>query len=535
MFDYRPILAYLKNRFRILDVILITGLIGLFFAIRLTQIEILPVFNDEGIYIEWTKTAVADPTQRFISHTDGKQPLQTWLSIPLLKLFPDQALFAARLMSVFTGFAAMTGIFALLMYLWNKRTAYIGAILYIITPYFLFYDRLAMIDSGVNAAFIWILFFSILLARTRRLDIALLFGLITGVGLLAKSSVMMFLALAVFGVVLFAHLPKPKKAWKPQLLKQLPDLINFAIVYAVGAALALVISNMQRLSGLYHMVGQKNYTFIARPAELLADPLMNVTSNTWQIPYFILAEMAYLIPLIGVAGLVLLFRSQPRLFWYALLWIGLPYVVISFFNTVLFPRYIIFLATWFLILAAYAIGQLKDRRLIGAAIALVFLSTWYHNYTILFAPEKIPFPQIDRGQYIEGWPAGWGATEIIEYARSQATDTQATAQEPVRILAEGNFGMAADVLRSMTTPADTAIAISGLWPLGRDQLIEAQEKYQDQEVLVVLSHYESVQEVPQDWPIELIKAYDKPGDESQLLLYRLLPADQPAPETDSQS
>lgn len=187
MFNIFDIFSWLKKNFNKKDGLLIAVVILSYFFTRLINIEKLPIFTDEGIYIHWAKVAWHDANWRFVSLTDGRQPLQTWATIPLLKLFPNNTLLAGRLFGVVTGLIALFGIFILLYYLFGKKSAYIGSFFYLFTPYFLFYDRMALMDSGVNAAFIWILFFSIVLVKTLRLDVALIFGMIAGLSLLTKS------------------------------------------------------------------------------------------------------------------------------------------------------------------------------------------------------------------------------------------------------------------------------------------------------------------------------------------------------------
>src|SRR6185369_10579147 len=103
MFEYKHIIAFFRKHFTWTDVLFIGGIIALFLAIRLINLDHFPIFSDEGIYLNWAKIAKNDANWRFISLTDGKQPLQTWLTIPLLHFFPANALLAGRLMSVFTG------------------------------------------------------------------------------------------------------------------------------------------------------------------------------------------------------------------------------------------------------------------------------------------------------------------------------------------------------------------------------------------------------------------------------------------------
>ena len=241
------ILSFIRKHFEKKDILILLGILALFIATRLINLDKFPIFNDEGIYIQWAKTAWHDANWRFISLTDGKQPLQTWGTIPFLKLFPDNALFAGRLFSVSTGLVSLAGIFSLLLYLFNKKTAYMGVLLYIFTPFFLFYDRLALSDSGVNAGFIWILFFSVLLARTIRLDVALLFGIAGGIALLTKSSAQVFLLLGGLGPILFVSSFNKKNIYKT---------INFYFLFAITIAMSFIIYNVQRLSPFLHFVSE---------------------------------------------------------------------------------------------------------------------------------------------------------------------------------------------------------------------------------------------------------------------------------------
>src|SRR3989344_3822794 len=174
MFDVSKIFSFFKKNFNLKDILLGFGLVALFFLSRIIYLDKLPIFSDEGIYIHWARIAWHDASWRFISLTDGRQPLQTWGTIPFLKLFPQNLLFGGRMFSVAKGF----------------------------TSFFLFYDRIALADSAVNAGFIWILFFSILVVRTLRLDLALLFGIIAGMAMLTKSSVRLFIMLSAFAPIL---------------------------------------------------------------------------------------------------------------------------------------------------------------------------------------------------------------------------------------------------------------------------------------------------------------------------------------------
>ena len=502
MFDVGSIIDFFKKSFSRKDVLLIAICITAYLLTRLIALDKFPIFSDEGIYIQWAKVAWHDAAWRFISLTDGKQPLQTWGTIPFLKLFPDNALLAGRLFSVATGLVALAGVFTTIYYLFGKKAAFLGAFFYIFTPYFIFYDRMALVDSGVNASFIWILFFSLVLAKNRRLDVALILGLLGGIGLLAKSSVRIFLGLAALAPILF---------FEKNFKKFLRSLVNFSFLYTVVAILSLIIYNVQRLSPFFHYVTEKNKTFVMTFQEFFQNPLAVFPRNISLIPTYTFWEMGFFLGILGLAGLILLFKQNKKLFWYLFLWFAVPFMIVAFLSKVLFPRYIIFLATLLMIFAVYFLGRIKNKNIYYFLIIGYILSVFYFNYTILFDAKNIPFPPIDRGQYVEGWTAGWGTKDIIDYARKNSTE------KPVIILAEGNFGLAADVLRAHLKRNDQ-IDVRGFWPLDKQQLIDNQKELEKNNVFVVLSHQSNV---PQDWPVQLIKKYDKPGNQSAIFLLEL--------------
>lgn len=502
MFDLRKILAFLKKNFQGKDILILVLLVTVYFVTRLINLDKFPIFTDEGIYIHWAKVAWHDASWRFISLTDGKQPLQTWGMIPFLKLFPQNPLMAGRLFSVTTGFTALVGTYVTLFYLWGKKAANWGSFFYLLTPFFLFYDRMALIDSGVNAAFIWIFFFSIFLIRSYRLDIALIFGLVSGFSLLAKSSTKIFVALSALSPVL---------VWEKSIKRWLPKILNFSFLYLITLFLAFLIYNVQRLSPFLHFVAVKNKTFVMTLPEFLQNPFELVGSNLQLIPVYTVWESAFILPLIALFGFFLLFKKDKKLFLYILAWIILPYLAITFFAKVIFPRYLIFFGSIFLILASYYLSMTKNKILTNLLVGLYLLSVVYFNYPILFNQKNIPFPEVDRGQYIEGVSSGWGIREIVNFAREKSKE------KPVIIVAEGNFGMAGDVLDASLGQHDR-ISIKAYWPLNREQLIENQKERDKNLVLVVFSHRDSF---PTDLPLKFIKKFSKPGNKSAFHLFEL--------------
>jgi len=503
MFDILEIIKFLKKKFFRKDLLIILGLVGLYFISRLIRLEQFPIFTDEGIYIHWAKVAWHDAAWRFISLTDGKQPLQTWLTIPFLKLFPNNPLLAGRMFSVMMGFMSMTGIFSILFYLFNKRTALIGSFLYILTPYFLFYDRMALTDSAVNTGFIWVLFFSLVLIKTIRLDIALIFGLVGGLALLTKSSAQMFILLAGFA---------PLVLLKDGIKKNISKIVNYYLLFFLVCLLSFAIYNIQRLSPYMHYIGTKNTTFLMTYEEFLQAPFSMFWNNFKGVFVNIVWESGWLIPFLGIGGLYMLFKKDKGIFFYFLFWFFLPFILICAISKIIFPRYLIFFASLLTIWAAFFLSELKPNIKKIIIITFILLMAFW-DYRILFDFENISFPTIDRGQYIQGPPAGWGVKEIIEFARKKAV------KKPVVLLAEGNFGLIGDMLNASLGINDKNISVRGYWPLNEESLLENKKELEKNYVYAVFPHRS---EFPGIWPIKLIKKFNKPGNKTAIYFFELI-------------
>jgi len=503
MFDIYKVFSFLKKNFNRKDIFLGLGLVILFFLSRIILLDKLPIFSDEGIYIHWARIAWHDASWRFISLTDGRQPLQTWGTIPFLKLFPQNLLFGGRMFSVTAGFASLVGLFSLLFYLFGKKTAFLGVFLYIFTPIFLFYDRIALADSAVNTGFIWILFSSILMIKTLRLDLALFFGLTAGMAMLTKSSVRLFIMLSAFAPILI---------WNKKEKRIINKTVNYFILFIFVFVVAIVIYNVQRLSPFMHYIEQKNNTFVMPISEFIKSPFAVLWPNLKLIPYYVFSELGWITGLLGIVGLATLLKNNLNLGLYFSIWLFVPYFVIAGFSRVIFPRYLIFLATLLTIFSAYLLSNLKSRLIKYVLLIIFLLISSFYAYGFYFNPSAIPFPEIDKGQYVEGETAGFGAKEIMEYAREKSKEKQ------VVILAEGDYGLIGDVLNVFLKDNDK-INIRGFWPLDEKVLFDNQKELKENLVYVVFSQRK---EFPDSWPIKLIKKYDKPGNKTAYYLYELI-------------
>ncbi len=498
MFDIFNIFTQLKKKLTKTDLVIIALIIFIFFTTRLINLTDLPIFTDEAIYIHWAKQAWRDASWRFISLTDGRQPLQTWGTIPFLKIFKDP-LFAGRMFAVFSGFFALTGISSLVYYLYkNTKLAFLAAFVYIVNPYYLFYERMALVDATVNGFYIWIILLSLILIKNKRLDIAIIFGAIAGLGTLAKSTIRVFLLPPLIAPFIF-YLKKKDKV---------RNIVNYLFLFTIALLIAFVIYNVQRLSPFMHYIEQKNTTFVMSPMDYFSSPFNPLLHNLITVPFYFLSESSYILVLLGIIGLVLMFKNNKELASYLFLFFIVPFLAISALARVIFPRYLIFLTIPFFIGFIHLLKATKYKILL---LTVYLLSVVYLNYTILFSPKDIPFPKIDRGQYIEGVTAGWGVNEIVAFLNNKANK-----EGDIYVFTEGTFGLMPYSLDIYFSYDDPRLHFEPRWPMKDEDLEYAVNLAKNHPVYLVFHERTSF---PTNWPLKLIRAYGKPYGNNKIFLF----------------
>ncbi len=475
-----------------------------YFATRLTNLTLLPIFTDEAIYIRWSQIALQDPQHRFISLYDGKQPLFVWLNMLTLNLSIDP-LVAGRLVSVAAGLASLIGIIVLAGRLFGKKAGFLAGLLYIISPFFLFYDRLALYDSLTNTFMIWALLLQIILVQTLRLDAALLLGFAIGGGLLTKSSAGFAIYLLPGSLLLFDW--QRSGRWR--------RLLRWGGLSLVAILIAFLLETIMKLSPYHYMVGLKTARFIVPFREFfVADAWARFHGNlggltNWLIAYFTWPW------LIGV-GIILL--TTLKLHWRKTLllfgWFIGPYLVLAAFGLILYPRFILFMTFPFLVILAFGLGSIRSIWLRATSYVLLASYAIYFSGQIIFNPIFAPLPNADRSQFLDDWPAGYGINEIVAFLR------QESLSKNVYVATEGTFGLTPYALE-IYLQDNPHITIQGFWPIN-DHPEEIFSKVDQFDEVYIL--FKDSQNPPDRFPgrdIELVSQYRKGKGNIFMKLYRL--------------
>lgn len=417
-----------------------------YFMTRLVNLTVIPVFADEAIYIRWAQVMRAVSSLRFVPLSDGKQPFFMWLIIPFLKIFSDP-LVAGRMVSVLAGFgtALGTGVLGYLLFK-KKEIALFAVILYLISPFTFFFDRMAMADGLLSCFGVWFLVLTALLVNNLRLDLAMLAGIALGLGLITKSPAMIFAILLPSTLLLLtAH---RKLTFKLPVIAGKQHLMSVGKLFGLWAVIyffAFAIYNILRLGPEFHMIAIRNKDYVFPLSEILKHPLNPLTGNlkstlSW---YWILLTPGVF--LVGLGGLFLALRKNFKPALLLLVWWLVPLVAQGLIAKVYTARYVLFSVPLFLIFSAYALWlffeKTKNKWLVILFLALIFVFPVYQLLLLLGNPQKAWIPQNERSGYLEEWTAGYGIRESADYIRKTAQNGR------VLVGTEGYFGTLPDGLQ----------------------------------------------------------------------------------------
>lgn len=492
----------------------ILGLVLLFlgfFALRLASLTSLPIFTDEAIYLRWAQIALNDSTWRFISLTDGKQPLFVWATMVFMKVVEDP-LVAGRLVSVASGLLTLVGLILLSYELFKNRIiSFLTGIIYISYPFAQVYDRMALMDGTVGTFAVWGLYFGVLLVRKLRLDIAYTLGFVLGGAVLTKSSGFFAAYLLPLTLLLFDF--KKNQRWQ--------RLFKWAILVILAIAISQALYSVLRLSPFFHIIAEKNGTFIYTFQEWITHPFEFFIPNLrtmleWLFSYFNIFAILLIFGLIDKKFI----KENLLIVSYFLI----PFLILALFGKTLYPRHFYFMTLSLIPLVSLGLYYFVTKAQVffknkKAAYALVILFISYPLYVSLQFAINLPKAMIaksDVEQYISSWPAGWGVKESIVFLQNQSKDKK------IYVFTAGTFGLMPASLE-LYLNKNPNIIIKGIWPIndGLPEEIDVASKEGETYLLFYqpCPACSDLYEPPWNWPTEKVfKAH-----RGNLAIYKVIP------------
>jgi 4-amino-4-deoxy-L-arabinose transferase-like glycosyltransferase len=404
-----------------------TLIVVLFFAFRLPNLTLQPIFADEAIYIRWAQVMRAEPTLRFLPLSDGKTPLFMWLMIPLFKVFEDP-LFAGRFLSIMAGLFTLVGVYLLGKKVFSETIGIWAAFLYAIVPYTVFFDRMALVDSMLAAFTIWIIYLTIWLVELKRLDLAMFLGFFLGGAILTKTPALINLVLLPMSLLVFNF--KSKKI----------EYLKLFALWFVAIFIATVIYNILRLGPNFHMLSARNSDYVFPISRLLSSPLDPFIPHLKQYGDWLIKMMTIPVLIFLITGTWVVIKKMNRLGIVILLWVTIPLGIFMSLLQTFTARYLLFTIPIFLIIAGFGINnflnRIADKRkvMVVILVATLLATPLYFNYYLLTDPAKAPLPADERRGYLEDWTAGYGLKEIASFLINEKK------QGSIVVGTEGYFG-----------------------------------------------------------------------------------------------
>ena len=276
-------------------------------------------------------------------------------------------------------------------------------------PYALVYDRLALTDPALGTFAVFVAVLCLRLVERWRARDGLLLGLVLALAVFAKAlGILLFFAPAA-AVLLIA----PRRLRRP---------LPLIVAYGVAGALTAypLLRYFQVTATVRVAVSKSDASLLQRLAENL--PLC----ATWLWTYWTPVLLALALFALVRAALV---RSRAVAFVGLL--IAVPILAFAGVGDIWFPRYLVFLTGPFVALAAWgadgvaaaieARAPRRARLISAAALALSLLPAARADWDLLVDPPRARLVEIDRFQYVTGWPSGYGVRDTVEFVRAERT------------------------------------------------------------------------------------------------------------------
>lgn len=401
-------LIFIK-RYKWLLLILCTYLI-----FRLVNLTLLPIFNDESIYLDWGWREAHIPGYLYYSLYDSKQPLLMWF-FGMFQQFLSNPLFAGRLVSVIAGIFTLLGIYYFCRKYFNQKTAVISSLLYVFVPIFSFYDRLALMESAIGACGIWSAILFVEFVNKHNLKNSILLGLILGIGFFIKSSAFIFTAVfVVFSFILiFKHKQKTKLA-----------VGIFIVLLTFVCTVGLLLINPQFWSTL-----SKNSLYTLTLGELFGFPLGRWIGNALgnlEIAFFYLSPLIFITFLAGILKIIKDKNKNPLIL---LCFLGVSFLMSTLVTRIISDRYIVSFMPFVCIFAGYFVYYvLHKNKYVGFLLFLVLLlSAGVFTFTQITNPPLYlktvaKLTKYSQLVYLQGITAGYGIDETVSFIKEEAQD-----------------------------------------------------------------------------------------------------------------
>ncbi len=419
--------------------------------LRVSNLQLLPIFNDESTYIRYGMHQLHEPDHNPYSLLIGKEPL-----LPFLYAFTgstiNNLLLGSRLVTVLLSLITLLG-----LYMVTKEMLQVGirsrhgvlklvqddvngematvfaCLLYAVVPYAVFFDRLALMDSAVGTIAVWSLYLTHRIIKKTTWMNGLLLGTVLGLGLWIKFSSAMYVVLYVLVVSYYGYKNQEKVSNGTSLLQLLVPIILAGVIFLPLESHSYYIEHLQ-------LLGQYTYPLFS----IFSFPLTIWMTNFLHVfnwMFFLLTPLVFCLALWGVVV------DKKKLYMLPVVWFVIPFFYEVLYAKLFTSRQAFSLIIPLLILAGYGLARLWMRHKTAgyAALGIIVAVSLYVDSVLLSNPPAFPslFPgqtKADLDAYVQGFSSGYGVQEAISYLQLQAK------QQPITVVIRNDHGNPEDAI-----------------------------------------------------------------------------------------
>jgi hypothetical protein len=389
-------------------------LLLLFLLLRLTNVLSFPSFIDEHEHIQWARDVY--DSHPFTGANTGRLFGLWWMS--LFGLQQDSALILARVSTALFNLITAAVLFDLGRRLVDIRTGGLAVLLYAISPYAFFYERMGLTDTYVTVWALLATWFAFRYSRRLGTPDAMCCGIALVVALIAKATGVTIAAIPLLIMLLVT----PHLSWKQRFR-------GLLISYGTLAAGAVAVFGFLWWRG-YHYLSAGTTLVGTKDTNNLFDRLHSGLEAVWKLdidyfslPFLVLAGLSVVYLFIRRRGIALFLLGASLIPLAGLLLFALKYSA----------RYFHFHVPFVLLLVAVGLGQLacdlnRRSRSASLAVLIVPLLLWSFLFVLPFQrtyfddPASLDLPQLDRMEYITSDASGFALPEVAHYLQAQAEE-----------------------------------------------------------------------------------------------------------------
>jgi len=457
----------------------------IFVVSRLMNLMQFPPFMDETIYIRWLRI-IKQTGHWFLPLREfGWAPLTTWISTLLSYLVKDDLLSLRLTAGLFGGLSLIIA-YKLAKLLFNDRRTTILTLLFIIlSPFILIHDRLGLRgDSAVTFTALLLLYGLAKRLLKKQKTAAYLIGLAIALGLLIKSTAWIFPLMTLSAYLVF----------RPKLFQS--DWLGGLLA---GSSLLFYLLTNSLTAFL-----NKTNVFLVSP-----DKVASLSKNNFiQLAQWSYQYLSLPVLLLIFYGAYLSFKKNKKV-WLLLTSAILPVLIFdTLFAKIFFPRYLLFIAAYSFFFAAFGLTSIFKKLpgyLFFPVLLLIFLPNLITDTAVIRDIKAAKLPEIERWQYVTGWPSGYGLKELSQYLQ---TDT------PDILITEENNLVRGGLPYLWPEHSLEIIAVGEDNSLTQEQLTKLKNS---PKIYLVLNVAEKL---PKQLQGELIKKFPRPENKTSLRLYK---------------